>query len=290
MFPVLFELPGGVPVRAYGVLVALGFLVAAYGLWPRLLAVHGNDPERDPSRSAQVALWTLIGLLIGGRLGFVAVELLRAWASPEGSVIGRQILSAPWEALYFWKGGGVMYGGLAGALIAGIACARRVGLELGTALDTGLVCGAVGLAIGRVGCLLVGDDHGRVVPAWAEDLPFPITLRIPDSAWLAEHPESLLPREAAGELLWATQTWMSLAALALAVLGLWLLPHRRRPGQVALTLGAVYAIVRSVIECFRGDTVRGVWFDGAVSTSQLVSLPLFIGCTWWLWRTRGEPR
>ena len=31
-------------------------------------------------------------------------------------------------------------------------------------------------------------------------------------------------------------------------------------------------ITRAIIENFRGDSVRGVWFDGAISTSQLIAV------------------
>jgi prolipoprotein diacylglyceryltransferase len=33
-----------------------------------------------------------------------------------------------------------------------------------------------------------------------------------------------------------------------------------------------YALLRSLVEEFRGDEIRGIWFDGAISTSQLISL------------------
>lgn len=287
MHPVLFELPGGLPVRSFGLLVALGFAVGAYLLWPRLLAHFGDDRERDPERSAAVALWILVGLLVGGRALYVAVELARFWSGGASlSPVGARLAEAPWEALYLWKGGLVMYGGAAGAVLFGLWAARRQGLRPATALDTGLAAGFVGQAIGRVGCLLVGDDFGRPVPEFAERWPFPLTIRVPNRRWLADHPESLFPHELAGQVLWATQTWMSLAALGLATLGFWLLPRRRYPGQVALILGLAYACSRFAIEHFRGDAVRGVWFAGALSTSQLLSIPLALGCVIGLWQNR----
>lgn len=289
MHPILFELPGGLPVRTFGVLVAAGFLFGAYLIWPRLLRLYGDDPERDPARASAVALWILIGVLGGGRLAYVAVEVLRHLLG-DGSVVGEQLVQAPWEAFYVWKGGLVMYGGLFGAVLLGAWSARANGLARGTALDTGLTAGFAGQSIGRLGCLLVGDDHGSVVPRQAEAWPFPLTIRVPDHAWLHLHPESLFPRELAGETLWATQTWMSLAALAIAGVGLWRLPHRRYPGQVALLLGLLYACSRFGIELFRGDAIRGVWFDGALSTSQIVSLPLAILCAIGLWRGRRQAR
>lgn len=276
--PVLFEI-GGSTIGTFGALVALGFLIAAQWVWPRLLAVHGADPKLDPSRSAAVALWVLVGLLFGGRLAFAGVEIARHLAGFTGDAsLGAQFLASPLTALDPRGGGMVMYGGLFGALVAGWLACGRYGLARARALDTGLVAGFLGQSIGRVGCLMVGDDHGSKVPGWLEWLPFPITYRVPSAQWLADTPKSLFDRELAGEVVWATQTWMSINALLLAWFGARLLARGARPGTTTLVLLVLYGSSRFVIEFFRGDVLRGVWLDGTLSTSQLVSLPLVLVC------------
>ncbi|QDU84586.1 Prolipoprotein diacylglyceryl transferase [Planctomycetes bacterium Pla163] len=276
MHPVLFEI-GGRTISSFGTLVALGFLVAAQWVWPRLLSVYGSDPRTDPARSASVALWVLVGLLLGGRLVFAAVEVARHLAGQSGpESLGAAFLASPLTALDPRGGGMVMYGGLFGGLVAGWFASRRSGLALARAFDTGLVAAFVGQSIGRVGCLMVGDDHGSKVPSALEWLPFPFTYRVPDAAWLDAHPKSLFVRELAGETVWATQTWMSLNALALAWIGARLLRRGARPGTTALVLLILYGASRFVIELFRGDAVRGLWFGGSLSTSQLVSIPLVL--------------
>lgn len=285
MWPELFRL-GDLPVRSFGVLVAIGFLTAAQLIWPRLLRAFGADPERDPDRGLQTALWILAGMLLGGRLMFALVELSKALLyGNEASPVGAALLERPWETLYVWNGGLVMYGGLAGALLFGMWGARRSGLELRHALDTGLTAGFLGQAIGRMGCLFVGDDHGSRVPDFAADWPFPLTLRVPNLEFIAER-RSLFDPALAGELIWATQTWMSLGALALYFLGVLWLPRRSYPGQVALRLLLLYAVWRFTLEFFRGDSVRGLYFDGALSTSQLISIPLALFALAGLWRGR----
>jgi phosphatidylglycerol:prolipoprotein diacylglycerol transferase len=186
----------------------------------------------------------------------------------RGSEVGHEFLSTPWKIVAVWEGGLVMYGGLFGGIAGGMWGARHEGVRPVHALDLGLVAGFVGQAIGRVGCLLVGDDFGRVVPTRFEHLPFPITLRVPDPL-----PEgSLFGPEHAGQVLWATQPWMSAKALIVAFVGWQVLKHRRYAGQASLWMVLTYAILRSTIEIFRGDEVRGVWFGGAISTAQLTSL------------------
>jgi phosphatidylglycerol---prolipoprotein diacylglyceryl transferase len=79
---------------------------------------------------------------------------------------------------------------------------------------------------------------------------------------------------------------MSLNALLLAFIGYRILTRRRYSGQVSLWLVLLYSIGRFVIEAFRGDGIRGVWFDGLVSTSQLISVVGFVIAAVLLWRNR----
>src|SRR5258706_10733 len=75
-----------------------------------------------------------------------------------------------------WQGGLVMYGGLLGGILLGLLGARKYGLDPWNALDTALVCGFFGLVLGRVGCLMVGDDYGLPVPEAFEHSARPLVL------------------------------------------------------------------------------------------------------------------
>lgn len=273
MHPILFELPGGFPIRSFGVMLALGFLLASW-VFSRLVARTSSDPERDVPRYGAIPVWVLIGIVVGARLMYVVVEVAK------DSPTGRQYLSDPLTIVKVWEGGLVMYGGLFGGLLGGWWCARKHAIPLWHGTDLGLIAGWFGLAVGRIGCLLVGDDYGKVVPERFRHLPFPITLRVPEvPPWTDEYglthrlpPHSLFGEENAGQVLWATQPWMTVNALGIALLGLWLLKRRHYPGQVALVIVLCYSVTRYVIEMFRGDELRGTWFDGALSTSQLVAV------------------
>ncbi len=260
MHPILFELPGGFPVRSFSVMVALGFLLGSW-IFSRLVARTSDDPARDVQRYGAIPVWVLVGAFGGARVAYVLVEIVK------GSNIGHGFLSAPWTVLMVWTGGLVMYGGLFGGMLAGAWCTRRHGIPTAHAMDLGLTAGFFGQAVGRIGCLLVGDDYGSVVPERWRHLPFPITLRVPEVL----QPHSLFDEENRGALLWATQPWMTANALLIGCLGLWMLKRRRYPGQVSLVIVLCYSITRFGIENFRGDSVRGLWYGG-LSTSQLISI------------------
>jgi phosphatidylglycerol:prolipoprotein diacylglycerol transferase len=260
MHPIVFHV-GEFPIRSFGLMVAIAFLVGSHIL-TRLAARYGDDPKGDPARYSHITVWVVVGVILGARLMYVLVNVV------GGTDEGKQFLSNPLLILAIWKGGLVMYGGLIGGIAAGMWSARRQGVRPVHGLDMGLVAGFVGLAIGRVGCLLVGDDYGKVVPPDLQHLPFPITLRVP----AVLPPESMFGADNAGRVLWATQPLMSIKALIVAFVGWQILKRRRYAGQAALWMILCYAVLRALVEMLRGDQVRGLWFDGAISTSQIVSI------------------
>jgi len=278
MHPILFTVPGlDFPIRSFGLMVVLGFLLGSH-LYSKLGERYALDPQREASGFAAVPLWVLVGILIGARAMYVIVEVL------QGSPTGKAYLADPLKVFAYWEGGLVMYGGAFGGIALGLWAAKKHMMRLGHALDLGLVAGMSGYGVGRIGCLLVGDDYGSIVPEKYADLPFPITLRVPEKLPVG----SLFGDENAGQVLWATQPWMTLNAWLIFAVGLWLLRRRRWEGQVACQVLLMYAVGRYTIENFRGDSIRGLWFDGALSTSQLVSVAVGIVALAVLFKNRGR--
>jgi len=329
MHPVLFHVPLlDFPIRTFGALVAAGILVGIW-LWGKALERHGDDPEEDPERASRSALWIVVGVLVGARVFYVSVESLRYLtadlseaqvdyldapraerATPAAKLtaeelatagkysVGHAFLHDPLQVVMIWQGGLVMYGGLLGGILFGLHVVKKQGLERWNALDTGLTAGFVGLFFGRIGCLMVGDDYGSVVPAAFETSARPIalpnggeigflTIKVPTLEWLVANPESLFEHSLAGKVLWASQPWMMLNALLCAGAGFLWLRRRRHVGVPAALMLMQYAVSRFTIEVFRGDEVRGLWFDGRVSTSQLVSVVILgLGAGLLAWRLR----
>jgi phosphatidylglycerol:prolipoprotein diacylglycerol transferase len=52
---------------------------------------------------------------------------------------------------------------------------------------------------------------------------------------------------------------------------------KRIDGQVGLTYFMTYPLIRSVIEIYRGDSIRGFLIEGILSTSQFISALVFVG-------------
>ena len=142
MWPELFTIPFlDLPLRSFGLLVALGFLVGV-GVGSKLAARYGADTKLDPQRLADVSWWVLIGAILGARIAFVLVNF-------------DHYSSHPGDILKVWEGGLVMYGGLILAVLLGIWKARQMGMPAWQTLDYGLTAGFLGQAVGRLGCLAV---------------------------------------------------------------------------------------------------------------------------------------
>ena len=154
MYPELFTIPGtSYTISTFGVMMAAGFLVG-YWITARRMVEEGLDPE--PAQN--ILVWIMLGGIGGSKLYFAIDVSLR-----EG---------LPFFDLLFDRAGITWYGGLMGGAAAGLLSARHYGVPLHVFSNCVAVGLAIGQALGRVGCFLVGDDYGRVsnVP-WAMSFP-----------------------------------------------------------------------------------------------------------------------
>jgi phosphatidylglycerol:prolipoprotein diacylglycerol transferase len=141
MFPNLIEWP--IAISTFGVMMAVGFLVAGE-LLARAFAEKGLS--RDDAWS--FVLWCAIGGVLGAKLWYVAEQLAR---EEPGTLAG----------FLFSRGGITWYGGLVGGALAGTLATLRARRSLLSTANAVAAPAAVGQALGRIGCFLVGDDYGR---------------------------------------------------------------------------------------------------------------------------------
>jgi phosphatidylglycerol:prolipoprotein diacylglycerol transferase len=289
MRQVLIEFPG-TPLRIYGfgLMLCLAFLAAIF-----LAAWRARREKLNPEWIFDLAVWILIGGVIGAR-GFYVIQY---W--------GRRITSLA-EIFQIWQGGIVFYGGVIGGLVAGLAYARLKKLPILPLLDAVAPSVALGLAIGRVGCLLNGCCYGdRCELPWAVAFPpgsppwFHQVYRAeqnPDDPGIPRVDQATVAQVEAGRIpprtpwsgrIHPTQLYSTIDGLILLGLLSAYYPLRRRDGEVAALLLITYPITRTLIEYLRGDEAE--IFLG-MTISQLVSfLLVFVGIAFWAW-LRARPR
>ncbi len=229
MFPVLFRI-GSFEVTSFGAMVALG---AALGIV--LLRRELAKAAIDVGRGTDAALFGVLGGLAGAKLLYVAEH----WAEPLADTL--------------WSRGGMSwFGGMTGGVLAGLAMIGWYRLPLMGMLAAAAPAMALGQAIGRIGCFLVGDDYGR-----------PTTL-----PWGISFPQGLPPTT---ETVHPTQLYEAAILFPMT----WLLVRGRRRGLGDREVFGWYLViaggVRFLIELVRvnvpvlaGLTVAQLFSIGAV--------------------------
>jgi phosphatidylglycerol:prolipoprotein diacylglycerol transferase len=256
MFPRLLEL-GPVTLYSYGLLLALGYLA---GL--RLAMVRARARGLNGDRVMDLGIWIIVSALVGAKL----LLLYQDW---------RLFSSDPKQLLSLAQSGGVFYGGLILAVIVALWYIRRHKLPMWTTTDVFAPGIALGHVIGRVGCFLAGCCYGTETT-----VPWSVVFTDPFAFANAGTPLNVH--------LHPTQLYES-GAEALILVGLLALEKRGRPfpGRTFWGYLLAYGLSRFLIEFFRGDRGRGLYFGDAVSLSQIISIvlvPLSLLMLWWLSR------
>ncbi len=287
MRPELFRL-FDIGFPAYFVLLLSGFLFAtALGvLWARRVG-------QNPDVVVDLGLAMLLAGVAGGRILHVLADgyfwdYVHLCTDPSkvdlpvGETECLKRIEGAWDAARkvchpqqdclgwakFWAGGLTYYGGFLGASAAAWFLLKRDKFPFWKAADMAGFAVPMGLAFGRMGCLLAGCCFGAEsnVP-WAMSFP---------------------PRSAASEAQWKAHTlpWMGMwshsvhptqvyesaaSLLICAVCLLYVHPRKRYDGQVFVAFLALYAVARFVLEILRRDDRGGML---GLSTSQLIGVGL----------------
>jgi phosphatidylglycerol:prolipoprotein diacylglycerol transferase len=253
--PIAFYL-GSLPIRWYGVMMALAFLA---GLWTatrraRLVNVSGEV-------IADVTMWLMAGSIVGARFVYVTTYWKQEFANGPFS-----------EVFMIQHGGLVYYGGLIGAAGAGFGYLAWKKLPVWKIADILAPSVALGSVFGRIGCLLNGCCYGR-----ACDLPWAIHFP-------ADH-------ETHGAGVHPTEIYDALLNLVLYLALAWLFRRRKFDGQILALYFIGYAICRTTVEFFRGDYPADHIHAGIFTSAQLLSAPiLIVGIALFFWRKNSQAK
>ena len=242
MRPYLIDL-GLFRIPSYGILFAGGVLLA--WIWFTRRARSMDLPEE---KAFNLAFYSLLGGIVGAKLLLILID----W---------RDYLADPALILGTLRTAGVLMGGVLGGAIVFIYYVRKHSLPVVPLLDAVVAPLALAQAFGRLGCFCAGCCYGKVVE---HDHPLGVIFSNPDAIAHSRH---------ATDTLIAVQPLEAGVDLLLVALLTWL--WRYRPQPPGLALGAyllLYGIARFSLEFLRGDSGRGLYFDGAVSTSQLFAV------------------
>ena len=255
---------GPLTLPAYGCFILLGALSAAAYLYL-------SGPKSGFLREDLIyaSLYAAIGVMIGAKLLYVITMLpvlIPRWAV---------FADDPKLLLELFRGGFVFYGGLLGGVFAVRRYCLRYRLTFLPMIDHLIVTVPLIHGFGRIGCFFAGCCYGMPYEGFG-------AVVYPEGSFgLSGVPLFPLPLVEAGGLF--------LLFIALVLLS-------RKPRKIGFMTGiylCVYAVFRFILEFFRCDELRGVWFG--LSTSQYIGILIFAAGCVLLWTskkrgtfTRGE--
>jgi phosphatidylglycerol---prolipoprotein diacylglyceryl transferase len=257
-----------------GILISWRLMLAAVRnprLWQGAAPMTGDQVER-------LMTWLILGILIGGRLGFVL------FYQPA------YYLANPLDIPKIWQGGMAFHGGFLGVVIAAWLFLRREGIPALPVGDLLSLATPPGLMLGRLANFINAELWGRPTDLpWGVIFPGEAAQNCPGITGLcARHPSQLY--EAA------------LEGLILGLLLIWLVWRRgwlRFPGRIMGVFLAGYGLARFAVEFVRQPDAQFVspgnplglalqlqgW---GLTMGQLLSLPMILAGLWFLRRTRAR--
>ncbi|MDH3328504.1 MAG: prolipoprotein diacylglyceryl transferase [Desulfobulbaceae bacterium] len=250
---------GQLKVRWYGLMYVLGFMATYALVYYQLARFRWQELSE---RFDNLNLYLILGVIIGGRLGYVL------FYQPAYYV------AHPLEVFATWQGGMSFHGGCLGVILAGFFFCRYHTLNFWKAADLYVVTVPIGLGLGRIGNFINSELFGRVT-----DVPWGMVY--PNGGPLPRHPSQIYEALLEGLLLFCILWSLKHKPWQQAPSRLW--PH----GSMLALFLILYGVVRIIAEIFREpDPYLGELFMG-LTMGQLLSISMLAaGTLLWLIRTR----
>jgi len=261
-------------IKWYALAYIAGFLLA----WWFINVLRKQEalwPDKTPGYTAKdvedLLTWMIIGVILGGRLGFVEFY---GWD---------QMLADPLWVLRVWEGGMAFHGGFIGVIIAGVWFCKRRGINPWQIGDAIAISATFGLFLGRIANFVNGELWGRPTDMpWGVIFPhpmaqdcFPILV-----AECARHPSQIYEAILEGPVLFALLAYLIFRMGALKV-----------PGQIIAWFFIGYGAARTFVEGYRQGDLKDVTLTNpaghlirlgdqidsfGLTRGQLLSLPMIV--------------
>jgi len=239
--PIIFSI-GPVSIRWYALSYVAGILIG----WWYLGILRKKSPDAISQKAYDdIIVWIILGVLLGGRLGYVLFYNLGHY------------LSNPSQIIAIWNGGMSFHGGLIGVILAIYLLCRFYRLKFWPVVDLLACVGPIGLFLGRIANFINAELYGRV-----SDVPWAVVF--PNEPF-ARHPSQLYEAGLEGVILFLIMTFFAFRSDLI-----------KKPGALSGMFLVGYSAFRSFIEMFREpDSQLGFLFSHT-TMGQLLSLPMFV--------------
>lgn len=251
---------GPLAIRWY----ALAYVTGILGAWwlARTVAgrpkLWGGKSPVTPNDIDDVIAWAAIGIVLGGRLGYVLFYNPAYFAAN------------PLEIFVLWRGGMSFHGGFLGTVLALLLFARSRKIPMRSMLDIAALVTPIGLFLGRLANFINGELWGRTT-----DVPWAFVF--PGAGLEPRHPSQLYQAGLEGLLLFA--------ALVIALMA----GKLARPGYLGGLFVAGYGIARIIGELFREPDAHIGYLWGGLTMGMILSIPMLALGGWMIATARRRP-
>lgn len=243
--PIVYLHLGPLRISPHGIATGVGFVLGA-----RLLLQTTRARGIDDDVIYSMLYRAAIGALIGARAAY-AINHIADYDNPL-------------EVLRLWEGGLSLFGGIAGGVLAAIRPMRAAKLRFWPLMDAAAPGLAIGIFIGRIGDLIVGDHLGK-----ATDFALGFTCTGADSASPCRAP--------IGSGVHMPALYDLVSAGGLLLLLLWLRKRPRRfDGSLILVAMGWYGTGRFVEDFFRTDDTVALGLSGSQLTAAALAVIAYV--------------
>ena len=190
--------------------------------------------------------WAILGIIIGGRLGYVLLY------NPG------KYFADPISILKTYEGGMSFHGGIIGLAISGYLFCKKYKINLLVFSDILVVTVPIGLFLGRLANFINGELYGRIT-----SMPWGVIF--PGSDFQSRHPSQLYEAFFEGLILFIVLAYATFKHKSIKILGL--------NTGIFLTL---YSLFRLSIEMFREPDLHIGFLYNYLTMGQILTLPMLV--------------
>jgi phosphatidylglycerol:prolipoprotein diacylglycerol transferase len=246
---------GPVQLRWYGLMYMLSFIIS-YFVLKRYQKVRKLNLSTDDLYD--LLFYLIIGVMVGGRLGYVIFYDLPSY------------LRDPLSVFKIWQGGMSFHGGFVGVIVAAWFACWRKNWDFWEIADLASVAVPIGLGLGRMGNFINGELYGR-------ETSVPWAMVFPDGGTEPRHPSQLYEAFLEGLVLFLILRWLYMKSL-----------YR---GTVFWALVGFYGLFRFMVEFVREPDAQIGLDLGPFTRGQVLTFPMLVlGMTMMFIYARRHPQ